>query len=55
MTEYLEEIAVCPQEELASKKESRFAVRWRERDKLQHPMAAAPTDRGELDQEPGWV
>ena len=39
MTEYLEEIAVCPQAKLASKKESRFAVWWRQRDRLQHHLS----------------
>jgi len=54
VTVYLEEIAVCPQEKLAPKLESEFAVWWRERDKQQHPITAATTDSRESGQGPKY-
>ena len=54
VTVYLEEIAVCPQEKLAPKEESEFAVWWREWDKQQHPIAATTTDNNESGQGPKY-
>ena len=54
VTVYLEDLAVCPQEKLAPKHESKFAVWWREQGRQQHPIAAATTDSSASGQGPKY-